>query len=158
MYYVLLARIRFDCYRVTFSRKEEDQAGQGGFRSAAGDTSSCHCGSPSRPRRKVNLTGELFSGALEESKQGIHKVIRYSIPGQTLCYVFEHLRTTTQGNVVYRCTGCRKSGKTVSIAVVNEYNLVGDPVHLPHICMPWRNSKEKVERMVLEVAHDTQGF
>ncbi|KAK6058446.1 hypothetical protein COOONC_03984 [Cooperia oncophora] len=100
-----------------------------------------------RPRQRVNLTGELFRGALEESKQGVYKVIRYPIPGQTLCYLFEHLRTTTQGNVVYRCTGCRKSGKTVSIAVVNEYNLVGDPVHLPHICMPWRNSKERVDRM-----------
>ncbi|KAK6049247.1 hypothetical protein COOONC_13248 [Cooperia oncophora] len=27
--------------------------------------------------RRVNLTGELFRGALEESKQGVYKVIRY---------------------------------------------------------------------------------
>ncbi|XGW28663.1 hypothetical protein V3C99_008446, partial [Haemonchus contortus] len=88
---------------------------------------------PSSRRHMVSLTGELFPAAIEASKQGKHHTLRYRIRGQPLCYTFEHMRTTTTGNEVYRCTGCRKNGETVSIAARNGSNLKGGPVLLPHI-------------------------
>ncbi|KAK5986706.1 hypothetical protein GCK32_007688 [Trichostrongylus colubriformis] len=71
-----------------------------------------------RPRQFANFTGEEFPALAEASKQGKYPVLRYPILGGTLCYEFEHLRTTTRGRVVYRCTGCRKRGKTISVAVL----------------------------------------
>ncbi|KAK6026191.1 hypothetical protein OSTOST_07889 [Ostertagia ostertagi] len=103
---------------------------------AGGDVSAVP---ESRPRQRVPHTGERFRGILEDSKRGVYKVVRYPIPGQSLCYMFEHLRTTTDGRVVYRCTGCRKEGKTV----LDGCDLVGDPVHLPHVCRPWKNAQER---------------
>ncbi|KAK5983967.1 hypothetical protein GCK32_005737 [Trichostrongylus colubriformis] len=74
---------------------------------------------PKRRRQFVNFTGEEFPAVAETSKQGKYPVLRYPIPGQTLSFTFEHLRTTTQGRVVYRCTGCRKLGKTTSVGVLS---------------------------------------
>ncbi|KAK5983965.1 hypothetical protein GCK32_005735 [Trichostrongylus colubriformis] len=107
-----------------------------------------------RPRQFVNFTGEEFPAVAETSKQGKYPVLRYPIPDQTLSYTFEHLRTTTQGRVVYRCTGCRKLGKTTSVGVVNGTHLVGNPETLPHECQPWRSAKEKVDRMFYKKCHD----
>nr|CDJ92020.1 unnamed protein product [Haemonchus contortus] len=56
------------------------------------------------PRRQmIKLSGERFPAILESSKYGKHPTLRYPIPGQPLCYTFEYQRTTTQGNMVYRC-------------------------------------------------------
>ncbi|KAK6054431.1 hypothetical protein COOONC_08063, partial [Cooperia oncophora] len=99
-------------------------------------------------RIRVSMTGHLFRGVLEVSQKGIHPVIRYPIPGGELCYAFEHVRTTKQGVVVYRCTACRKKRSTITIAVQNQCEFIGDPVELPHICTPLNNAQDKVTRMV----------
>ncbi|PIO69384.1 hypothetical protein TELCIR_08788 [Teladorsagia circumcincta] len=39
------------------------------------------------------------------------------------------------------------TGKTISIVVLDGCDLMGDPVHLPHVCLPWRNAQERVNRM-----------
>ncbi|KAK6044589.1 hypothetical protein COOONC_17905 [Cooperia oncophora] len=110
-----------------------------------------------RPHKRVNLDGACFHGIVEASQRGTHNVIRYPIPGGSLCYTFQHLRTTTKGTVVYRCTGCKKNGRTTSIAVRNDSDLVGDPVQLPHVCIPWKNAQERVNRMVYKVMGDKLG-
>ncbi|KAK5972722.1 hypothetical protein GCK32_011233 [Trichostrongylus colubriformis] len=66
----------------------------------------------------INLTGELFRGVVVASKRGVHPVIKYPISGGEYCYAFEQVRTTKRGQVVYRCTRCKKNGNTISIAVL----------------------------------------
>ncbi|KAK6054432.1 hypothetical protein COOONC_08064, partial [Cooperia oncophora] len=60
------------------------------------------------------------------------------------------VRTTKQGVVVYRCTACRKKRSTITIAVQNQCEFIGDPVELPHICTPLNNAQDKVTRMVYQ--------
>uniref|UniRef100_A0A7I4Y556 T5orf172 domain-containing protein n=1 Tax=Haemonchus contortus TaxID=6289 RepID=A0A7I4Y556_HAECO len=98
----------------------------------------------------VKLTGKLFSGIIEASKRGVNPVLKYPIPGGEFCYAFELVRTTKQGIMVYRCTGCRKNGTTTSIAVQNGCEFIGDPVFLQHVCVPWRNAQDSVTRMVYQ--------
>ncbi|VDO07318.1 unnamed protein product [Haemonchus placei] len=38
--------------------------------------------------------------------------------------------------------------------VVNGSNLVGDPVLLPHVCLPKKNAQERVERVVYKSCHE----
>nr|CDJ94967.1 unnamed protein product [Haemonchus contortus] len=108
------------------------------------------CNTKDEPRRhrRVRLDGELFRGVAEASKRGIHPVIRYPIPGGSLCYSFEYLRKTSRGHLVYSCSGCKRNGRTTSVAVINGSNLVGDPVLLPHVCLPRKNVEDQVTRMV----------
>ncbi|XGW28642.1 hypothetical protein V3C99_008430, partial [Haemonchus contortus] len=113
-----------------------------------------------RSHRRVRLEGELFQGVIETSIHGVHPIIRYPIPGGSLCYVFAYLRRTTHGQLVYCCSGCKQSGKTTSVTVVNGSNLVGDPVLLPHVCLPKKNAQERVTRLVYktcqEIAEDAR--
>ncbi|KAK6031217.1 hypothetical protein OSTOST_02635 [Ostertagia ostertagi] len=57
-------------------------------------------------------------------------------------------RTTKRGLVIIRCTGCRKKNFINSIAVQNGCEFIGDPALLPHVCVPLKNAKDKVTRMV----------
>ncbi|XGW10556.1 hypothetical protein V3C99_012227 [Haemonchus contortus] len=98
----------------------------------------------------ISLCGQLYPGVIEASKRGVHPVIRYPIPGGEFCYAFEQVRTTKQGLVVYRCTKCKKSGTTTSIAVQNGCEFIGDPASLPHVCTPLKNAQDKVTRMVYQ--------
>uniref|UniRef100_A0A7I4Z3A8 DDE_Tnp_1_7 domain-containing protein n=1 Tax=Haemonchus contortus TaxID=6289 RepID=A0A7I4Z3A8_HAECO len=106
-----------------------------------------------RSYRRVRLEGELIQGTVETSKQDFHPVLRYPIPDGSLCYVFEFLRRTTREHFGYCCSGCKKSGKTTSVAV-NSSNLVGDPALPPHVCLPKKNAQERVERVIYKSFHE----
>ncbi|VDO91219.1 unnamed protein product [Haemonchus placei] len=105
----------------------------------------------------VKLSGERFPAILESSKYGKHPTLRFPIPGQPMRYTFEYMRTATQGEVVYRCRGCRKNWKTTSVAVVSEHYLVGNPVLLPQVCIRrgWyiRHSRIFPRMRVMRYAH-----
>uniref|UniRef100_A0A7I4Y2Y5 HTH_48 domain-containing protein n=1 Tax=Haemonchus contortus TaxID=6289 RepID=A0A7I4Y2Y5_HAECO len=103
-----------------------------------------------RPHYHVSLTGELFRGEVLASKRGIYPVIRYPLSDGEHCYAFEQVRITKRGQSVYRCTSCRKNGSTISIAVKNGCDFIGDPTLLPHVCTPIKNAQDKVTRMVYQ--------
>ncbi|KAK6031216.1 hypothetical protein OSTOST_02634 [Ostertagia ostertagi] len=108
-------------------------------------------GNPLPRRRFLSLSGRLFNGVLETSQRGIHPVLRYSLPGGEYCYAFAFLRAIKRSQVVvYRCIACKKKGITISIAVQNESEFIGDPAELAHVCTPLLNAKDKVQRMVYQ--------
>ncbi|PIO59656.1 hypothetical protein TELCIR_18877, partial [Teladorsagia circumcincta] len=52
--------------------------------------------------------------------------------------------------VIYRCTACRKKGTSITIAVQNGCEFIGDPAELSHVCSPLENAKDQVTRMVYQ--------
>ncbi|CAJ0599924.1 unnamed protein product [Cylicocyclus nassatus] len=110
-----------------------------------------------RRRCGYDLNTPRFPATVELSQHGKHPVLRYAIPGHPLCYTFEHLRTNAAYQV-YRCTGCRLavvSKNTMTAVIDNEF--VGDPLSLPHSCIPAKIAEDKVERLVYKECRRIRG-
>ncbi|KAK5977771.1 hypothetical protein GCK32_008294, partial [Trichostrongylus colubriformis] len=95
----------------------------------------------------VPASTSRFFGEVERSKRGTHPVLRYPIPGGSLCYVFV-FTYARKGGVTYRCRECRKRGRSTNIQVVNGNQFVKDPALIPHVCLPLKNAHEKVTHML----------
>ncbi|KAK5975347.1 hypothetical protein GCK32_002105 [Trichostrongylus colubriformis] len=89
-----------------------------------------------RSHLRVNFRGKLHRDVAESSKHGGAE-----------CYTFEFLRRTMQGQVVYRRLGCKKKGRTASVAVMDGYNLVDNPTDLTHV---------RLCALVTDSVHDLQ--
>ncbi|KAK6020742.1 hypothetical protein OSTOST_13598, partial [Ostertagia ostertagi] len=66
--------------------------------------SECRATNLYQLRVKVSAP-KLFRGVVEKSKSGTKSVIRYSYPGSTLCYIFEHAYAKRRG--------CGKAARTL---------------------------------------------
>ncbi|KAK5971373.1 MULE domain-containing protein [Trichostrongylus colubriformis] len=113
----------------------------------------------------VPASTSRFFGEVERSKKGTYPVLRYPIPGGSLCYVFV-FSNVRKGGVSYRCRECKMRGRSTTIQVkrncnphhahphsivfqvVNGNQFVRDPALIPHACLPLKNAHEKVTHIL----------
>ncbi|CAJ0590668.1 unnamed protein product [Cylicocyclus nassatus] len=114
---------------------------------AAQDSSVAAPRPAQRHRCRYDLNALRFPATVELSQRSKHTE-RYTIPGGPLCYTFEHLRTNVTCQV-YGRTGCRlavASKNTMTAVIDNDF--LGDPLSLPHSCIPAKIVEDKVGRLV----------